>query len=81
MAQVAREVGNSAYVLFLDDFHYMPRDLQADVAKQLKAAAELGIKTCVANVPHRADDVVRANPELRGRVQSDRYGILEKCRA
>ncbi|MGH7083809.1 MAG: hypothetical protein ACREFN_02315 [Acetobacteraceae bacterium] len=70
MAQVARDIGNSDYVLFVDDFHYMSRDLQAEVAKQLKAAAEVGIKSCVANVPHGADDVVRANPELRGRVQA-----------
>jgi hypothetical protein len=70
MAQVTREIGNSDYVLFVDDFHYMSRDLQGEVAKQLKAAAEVGIKSCVANVPHRADDVVRANPELRGRVQA-----------
>ena len=70
MAQVARDIGGSDYVLFVDDFHYMSRDLQAVVAKQLKAAAELGIKSCVANVPHRADDMVRANPELRGRVQA-----------
>src|SRR5689334_20407141 len=62
MAQVANEIGNSDYVLFVDDFHYMPRELQSEVAKQLKAAAELGIKSCVATVPHRSDDMVRANP-------------------
>ena len=70
LAQVASEIGNSDFVLFVDDFHYMLRELQADVAKQLKAAAELGIKSCVATVPHRSDDVVRANPELRGRVKA-----------
>ena len=70
LAQVASEIGNSDLVLFVDDFHYMLRELQADVAKQLKAAAELGIKSCVATVPHRSDDVVRANPELRGRVKA-----------
>lgn len=70
MGQVAREIANSDFVVFVDDFHYMPRNLQVEVAKHLKAAAELGIKSCVASVPHRADDVVRANPELRGRVQA-----------
>jgi hypothetical protein len=34
----------------------------------LKEAVRLGVKTCVAAVRHRGDDVVRANPELRGRV-------------
>ena len=56
--------------MFVDDFHYMARELQVEVAKQLKAATEMGIKICAASVPHRSDDVVRANPELRGRVQA-----------
>ena len=29
---------------------------------------EKGIRICTASVPHRSDDVVRSNPELRGRV-------------
>ncbi len=68
LIQVKREIANSDFVVFIDDFHYMPRELQVDVAKQLKAAAELGIKICTASVPHRSDDIVRANAELRGRV-------------
>lgn len=68
--QVQYEIGTSDYVVFVDDFHYMPRELQVEVAKQLKAATEMGIKICTASVPHRSDDVVRANPELRGRVQA-----------
>jgi hypothetical protein len=70
LKQVQREIANSDFVVFIDDFHYMARELQIEVAKQLKAAAELGIKICTASVPHRSDDMVRANPELRGRVQS-----------
>lgn len=38
------------------------------MARQLKAAGERGIKICTATVPHRADNVVRNNPELRGRL-------------
>jgi hypothetical protein len=70
LRQVQREIANSDFVVFVDDFHYMPRELQVEVAKQLKAAAEQGIKICTASVPHRSDDMVRANPELRGRVQA-----------
>jgi hypothetical protein len=58
MRQVQREIASSDYVVFVDDFHYMPRELQVEVAKQLKAATELGIKICTASVPHRSDDVV-----------------------
>ena len=81
LTQVAREISGSAFVVFVDDFHYMSRELQVEVAKQLKAATELGIKICTASVPHRADDVVRANAELRGRVQAVDMEVLEPRRA
>jgi hypothetical protein len=70
MNQVIAEIGKSDYVLLIDDFHYMPVDIQADVAKQIKEAARQGVKICTASVPHRSDDVVRSNPELRGRVRA-----------
>lgn len=68
--QVIREIAGSDFVLFIDDFHYMDRDVQAQVARQLKEAAEAGVKICTASVPHRKDDVLRGNSELRGRVQA-----------
>ena len=68
MEQVIEELGGTELVILVDDFHYMPRDVQAEVAKQLKEAARRDLKIVTAAVPHRADDVIRANPELRGRV-------------
>ncbi|UVO34688.1 hypothetical protein KUL72_24885 [Bradyrhizobium arachidis] len=68
LSRIVREIGNSGYVVFLDDFHYIPADSQVDVARQIKAGSERGIKICTATVPHRADNVVRNNPELRGRL-------------
>jgi len=70
MAQVIDEIGNSNFVLLLDDFHYMSRDVQVEVSKILKEAVRLNVKICTASVRHRGDDVVRANPELRGRVKA-----------
>lgn len=70
MAQVVEEIANSAFVLLVDDFHYMDRAIQVEVARQLKEAARLHVKICTASVPHRSDDVVRSNPELRGRVRT-----------
>lgn len=70
LPQVQREIANSDFVVFVDDFHYMHRDVQAEAAKALKEAVRLGIKICTASVLHRGDDVVRANPELRGRIRS-----------
>ena len=70
LPQVVKEIADSAFVLLIDDFHYMDRAVQIEVAKSLKEAVRLGLKIVTAAVLHRGDDVVRANPELRGRVRS-----------
>jgi hypothetical protein len=70
LKQVVSEIGASEFVVLIDDYHYMDRDVQGEVAKQIKEAARLGVKICTASVPHRSDDVVRSNPELRGRVRA-----------
>ena len=70
MKQVVDEIADSDFVLLLDDFHYIPRDTQVAVAQELKEAARLKVNIVVASVPHRSDDVIRANPDLRGRVRS-----------
>jgi hypothetical protein len=70
LAQVVEELASSDFVLLIDDFHYMDRSVQTEVAKQIKEAARLRVKICTVSVPHRADDVVRSNPELRGRVRA-----------
>src|SRR3954453_16819355 len=33
-AQVHHEIANSDYVVFIDDFHYMPREVQTEIAKR-----------------------------------------------
>ncbi|MBA3391647.1 MAG: hypothetical protein H0T89_03335 [Deltaproteobacteria bacterium] len=68
LPQVVGELAGTALTLLLDDFHYIPAAIQSDVAQQLKDAASRGVRICVASVPHRADNIVRALPELRGRV-------------
>lgn len=70
LIRVIKDIANSAYVVLVDDFHYMPRETQVEVAKSLKEAVRQGVRICTASVVHRGDDVVRANPELRGRVRS-----------
>ncbi len=70
LQQVVEEIGSSDFVIFLDDFHYMQRDIQAEVAKTLKDGVRSGLKIVTAAVTHRGDDVLRANPELRGRVRT-----------
>ena len=70
LTQVVDEIANSDFVMLIDDFHYMDRAVQVEVAKSLKEAVRLGVKVVTAAVRHRGDDVVRANPELRGRVRA-----------
>lgn len=70
LSQIVDEIGGSDFVVLLDDFHYMPREIQTEVAKMLKEAVRLNVKIVTAAVTHRGDDVLRANPELRGRVRA-----------
>jgi hypothetical protein len=70
MTQVIEEIAGTAFVVLIDDFHYIDRSIQSEVAREIKASAAAGVKICTASVPHRADDVVRGNPELRGRVRA-----------
>lgn len=55
-------------VLVLDDFHYVENDLQIYIARILKTELFNGLKAIVLSVPHRADDVIRHNPDLIGRI-------------
>jgi hypothetical protein len=68
LSQVIELLSGSDLVLLIDDFHYMPRAVQSEISKQIKQAVRRGVKIVTASVPHRSDDVVRSNSELRGRV-------------
>lgn len=67
---VVNELSGSDFVVFLDDFHYIAEVAQVDIAKSIKAIAERGVRVCIASVPHKSDDMVRANDELTGRIIS-----------
>ena len=70
LTRVIKEISDSAFVIFIDDFHYIREDLREEIGRQIKVAADNGVKIIAASVPHRADDVVRSNTELRGRVSA-----------
>lgn len=80
---IIKELGGSGFVVFIDDFHYVPRDVQGDVARQIKEAIRNNVKFICASVPYHSDDVIRGNPDLRGRVFSIDFdywksNVLEK---
>lgn len=77
MSQVREEIADSSFCILLDDFHYIPRELQKSVGEQIKTAAGRGIRVITASVPHRSDDVVRSNSELRGRTVNIDTGYWE----
>lgn len=62
-----RELSGTGLVVFIDDFHYIPRKVQVEVANQIKEAIRNHVHIIVAAVPYHADDAIRANPDLRGR--------------
>lgn len=56
-------------VVVIDDFHYMPADVQLDVVRGLKPLVFDGLRVVIASVPHRAFDAVRVEKEMTGRVE------------
>lgn len=55
-------------VLVIDDFHYASKEMQLKMAQQLKDAIRKELKVVVVSLPHRADDAIRQNADLSGRL-------------
>jgi hypothetical protein len=56
-------------VMVLDDFHYIDRSIQQEISRALKDLIFRGVGAIVASVPHRADDPIRVEREMTGRVE------------
>lgn len=59
---------NKDLVLVIDDFHYAPEKKRMQIAQQLKDAIRRGFKAIVVSLPHRADEAIRRNAGLSGRL-------------
>lgn len=56
--------------LVIDDFHHIASDVQMKLIKQLKSVvAQRKAPVILIAVPHHAADVVRAEPEMQGRLK------------
>lgn len=66
--QIIEYFKQNKLVLVLDDFHYAPEDVQSDMSYQLKDAIRKEFKAVVISLPHRADDAIRKNADLSGRL-------------
>jgi hypothetical protein len=64
---LVKELGGAGYIVFIDDFHYIAREVQEEIAKQIKEGIEGKVQFVCAAVPYRSDDVLLGNSDLRGR--------------
>lgn len=62
-----RELAGTGLVVFIDDFHYIPKDVQVEISNQIKEAIRSDVRFVCASVTYHSDDAIRANPDLRGR--------------
>ena len=53
---IIKELAGTGFVVFIDDFHYVPRDVQGDVARQIKEAIRNNVKFICASVPYHSDE-------------------------
>ena len=65
---IIREFANTGFIIFIDDFHYIPKLIQNEIATLIKEAVRNGVLFVCASVPYHADDVILANSDLRGRM-------------
>jgi len=64
------ELGKTEFVVFIDDFHYIQRDVQTRISQEIKEAVRGEVTFITASVPYHSDDVLRGNADLRGRIFS-----------
>jgi hypothetical protein len=56
--------------LVIDDFHYLPKDLQGNIVRALKPLIFDGLPVVVIAIPHRRYDSVKVEKEMTGRIRT-----------
>jgi hypothetical protein len=54
--------------LIIDDFHYLPREMQGDIVRALKPIIFDGLPVVIIAIPHRRYDAVKVEKEMTGRI-------------
>lgn len=54
--------------LIVDDFHYIPRDLQGSLVRALKSLIFDGLPVVLIAIPHRRYDALKVEKEMTGRL-------------
>lgn len=56
--------------LVVDDFHFVERPVQRQIVRALKPLVLAGVPIILISISHRVQDVVTAEPDMTGRVES-----------
>lgn len=64
---IVKNLKESEVWIFIDDFHYASPEIQAELAEQIKHAAEEKVQIILALIPGRSEDILLKNDDLRGR--------------
>jgi hypothetical protein len=54
--------------LVIDDFHYLPRELQGGIVRAVKPLVFDGVPVVIIAIPHRRYDAVKVEREMTGRI-------------
>jgi chloramphenicol 3-O-phosphotransferase len=54
--------------LVVDDFHYIPRDMQGSIVRALKPLIFNGLPVVIIAIPHRRYDALKVEKEMTGRI-------------
>ena len=67
---VARSLQGSLRPIIIDDFHYLDKELQAQVIRFLKPVILEGAPVIIIAIPHTRYDTVKVEREMTGRVRT-----------
>ncbi|MBL8295401.1 MAG: ATP-binding protein [Bryobacterales bacterium] len=54
--------------IVIDDFHYLPRDMQGSIVRALKPLIFDGLPVVIIAIPHRRYDALKVEKEMTGRI-------------
>jgi hypothetical protein len=59
---------NRRIPLIVDDFHYIPREMQGSIVRALKPLVFDGLPVVIIAIPHRRYDAIKVEKEMTGRI-------------
>jgi len=65
-----RGLGENKIPLIVDDFHYIPREMQGNIIRVLKPLIFEGLPAVIIAIPHRRYDAMKVEREMTGRISS-----------